>query len=298
NQNICPEQTYTAQVEVHPLPKMAFLQSDTIGCAPLQVEFVNQTSIEKGSITSVLFNLGNGKITTVKDSGSVVKTEYGVIGTNDRYNGQLVATSDKGCKDSLAFSTLTLLRPKALFIPKPGRTTIITPSIIFENKSEYVIDENNYYWNFDDSLADNGGESFELNTRYTYQKVGEYQVLLKAYNRHINYGDTIDCVDSIINTIIIDPEVLVYIPNVFTPNNDGPNANNVFKPIVTDAQEYSVKVFNRWGELMWYSQNPEDSWNGEFQGEPCTEGVYLYVVNVKNHLSKDYEFTGTVTLLR
>jgi gliding motility-associated-like protein len=283
---------------VHPLPEIIFTQSDTLGCAPLDVEFENQTSIATGSITSATFYFGNGAHAQVRDSGTVAKTTYGVIGTNDRYKGKLVATSNEGCKDSASFVTTTLLRPKAAFVPKPGKTTIINPNILFENKSEYVISTNNYYWNFGDTLTDIGGESFDINTHYTYTAVGNYNVMLKVYNRHQHGGLVIDCVDSMIQTIVVDPEVLVYIPNIFTPNNDGPEVNNVFKPIVSDESSYFVKVFNRWGEIMWHSENPEESWDGTFNGAPCQEGVYLYVVKVANAQSQEYEFSGTVTLLR
>jgi len=101
-----------------------------------------------------------------------------------------------------------------------------------------------------------------------------------------------------VHTIIVNPEVLVYIPNIFTPNADGPDKNYFFQPSVVEASEYAVKVFNRWGEKMWESEDVNESWDGNFNGVPCSEGVYLYVVTVKNNVGKEYEFTGTVTLLR
>lgn len=298
DQNICPEAEFTTELIVHPLPEISFTQSDTLGCAPLDVEFQNQTSIVSGNISTAIFHFGNGMQSHARDSGSVAKTTFGVIGTNDRYKGKLVATSNEGCKDSVSFVTTTLLRPRAAFVPKPGKTTIINPNILFENKSEYVISSNNYYWNFGDSLTDTGGESFDLNAYYTYTAAGNYDVMLKVYNRHERSGLIVDCVDSMVQTVVVDPEVLVYIPNVFTPDNDGPETNNVFKPIVNDETSYFVKVFNRWGEIMWQSENPEESWDGTFNGAPCQEGVYLYIVKVANAQSQQYEFSGTVTLLR
>ncbi|MFY0673008.1 MAG: gliding motility-associated C-terminal domain-containing protein [Bacteroidia bacterium] len=296
--NICPEAEFSNELVVHPIPQVRFTQSDTLGCAPLNVEFKNLSTISNGSITTARFYFGNGQEKDVRDTNAVLKTTYGVIGTNDRYIGKLVATSNEGCKDSASFITTTLLRPKAAFVPKPGKTTIINPNVLFENKSEYVINTKSYNWNFGDTLTAGGGESVEINTHYLYSSIGKYNVVLKVYNRHEHQGITIDCVDSMVQTIVIDPEVLVYIPNVFSPNNDGPESNNEFKPIVSDQTSYFVKVFNRWGEVMWQSENPEESWDGTFKGQPCQEGVYLYLVRVANAQSQEFKFTGTVTLLR
>lgn len=295
--NICPEVDFTNELEVHPIPNISFVQSDTIGCAPLEVTYSNQTNISRGTISSVIWSFGNDKSTTSKDSGSIVKTVYGVIGSTDRFIGKLVAKSDKGCKDSVKFTVFTLLRPRAAYVPKPAVTTIINPSVFFENKTEYIINDDHYSWYFDDPTV-GGGTSTAKDAYYTYTEVGEYNVVLYAENVHEHDGVTISCLDSSVQLITVNPEVLVYIPNVFTPDNEGPELNNYFKPVVTDASAYGVKVFNRWGEKMWESEDPNESWDGTFKGVDCEAGVYLYVLRVENHANKEYEFSGTVTLIR
>ncbi|MFY0675401.1 MAG: gliding motility-associated C-terminal domain-containing protein, partial [Bacteroidia bacterium] len=59
-----------------------------------------------------------------------------------------------------------------------------------------------------------------------------------------------------------------------------------------------VQVFNRWGQMMWESENIDESWDGTTNGVMCMPDVYLYVVKATNIDGNDYEFTGTVTLIR
>jgi len=80
-------------------------------------------------------------------------------------------------------------------------------------------------------------------------------------------------------TVIIDecPEELIYIPNSFTP--DGDEHNNIWKPVFTsglDPYDFRMEIYNRWGELIWVSENPLVGWDGTFNGNYCQDGVYLW----------------------
>ncbi|MBI3141271.1 MAG: gliding motility-associated C-terminal domain-containing protein, partial [Bacteroidetes bacterium] len=66
----------------------------------------------------------------------------------------------------------------------------------------------------------------------------------------------------------------------------------------SEAEAYTVKVFDRWGQRMWETDDMEAAWDGTHNGLPCTPDVYLYVVRVRNAEGTEYEFTGTITLLR
>ncbi|MBI1185025.1 T9SS type B sorting domain-containing protein [bacterium] len=299
DQNICPEDSFSSQLKVNPLPRISFSQSAEAGCAPLQVTFVDSTTISSGSLKSVNWTFGNDRTASSTGLVSTVQTVYGVIGSTDAYSGHVVAFSDEGCKDSVNFAVVTLLTPLAGYTPKPGTTTLIDPKIIFENKTEYVVTDSSFYtWNFDDYTIDSGGVSHDKDVVYTYSDTGQYHVKLIAENVHHYLGKQYNCKDSITQIIEVKPEILVYIPNIFTPDNSGPAKNNVFQPSVVGASEYHAQVFNRWGEKMWESDLTTESWDGTFNGAECAVGVYLYVVKVKNDVGRDFEFTGTVTLLR
>ncbi|MEM6966228.1 MAG: gliding motility-associated C-terminal domain-containing protein [Bacteroidota bacterium] len=87
----------------------------------------------------------------------------------------------------------------------------------------------------------------------------------------------------------------VYVPNAFSPDFDGYNDN--FRPYSNCAlQNYSLKVFNRWGALVFESADPDTGWNGTFNNKTIAEGVYVYLlefevnefgVNIKKKLSGD-----------
>ncbi|MDR1792894.1 MAG: gliding motility-associated C-terminal domain-containing protein [Bacteroidales bacterium] len=92
------------------------------------------------------------------------------------------------------------------------------------------------------------------------------------------------------------------LPNVFTPNGDG--INDLFEPFpYTNIEQIEINIYNRWGEKMFYTQNPDIQWDGVnmMTHQPCSDGVYFYVCAVEektlNGLKKKY-LTGSITILR
>ncbi len=84
------------------------------------------------------------------------------------------------------------------------------------------------------------------------------------------------------NVLCIDNCPEYVLPNVFTPNGDG--KNDFFTPILPYRfiKDIDIDIFNRWGELMFNTINPNINWNGNDQttGKPCPDGVYYYVCQV------------------
>jgi len=297
--NVCAEARFTSEIRVHPLPNVKFT-CDTLVCAPFEVIFNNNSTIKRGSIREYTWLYGDGNTQTVVGEKRVTSNVYGVIGTNDTYTAKLIATSDEGCVDSAERKIVTLLTPEAAYRPQPGVTTIIRPEVYFKNLSKYVAEGSSMYsWNFDDySRRPDGGISEDENPLYRYTDTGSYMVRLVATNYHSTSEGIKECSDTIIRLIRVKPEILIYIPNAFSPDGKGTDANETFRPIVSNSTDYSVQVFNRWGQKMWESDDTEESWDGNSNGAMCMPDVYLYVVKVRNEDGKEYEFTGTVTLLR
>lgn len=88
----------------------------------------------------------------------------------------------------------------------------------------------------------------------------------------------------------------LFVPNAFTPNNDG--HNNVFKIVGAYISEYELNIYNRYGEKIYTSHSLDDSWDGMYKNETAQEGAYLVVVNAKGLDYKAHNYSGTVTLLR
>lgn len=92
----------------------------------------------------------------------------------------------------------------------------------------------------------------------------------------------------------------LYIPNAFTPNDDG--YNDVFKPIIHNVLNYSMTIANRWGAEIFFTNDQDEAWDGKYKGKSCSQGVYLVIINFSTcdeygNLEKRTGY-GSVTLLR
>ena len=90
----------------------------------------------------------------------------------------------------------------------------------------------------------------------------------------------------------------VNIPNIFTPNGDG--KNDTWIAWTGEPMFYKIVVYNRWGRIVFESNSVNHSWDGTNykSGEPCTEGVYFYILRMDNYEGMPIEQTGNITLLR
>jgi gliding motility-associated-like protein len=110
------------------------------------------------------------------------------------------------------------------------------------------------------------------------------------------------CVDSTSITIPYEDAIIYYIPNTFTP--DGNEFNNIFLPVFTagiDFHTFEMSIFNRWGEVIFYSDDPTRGWEGTFgnQGLDVQSGVYTYLISFKTPQLDDRQIiTGHVNLIR
>jgi len=126
------------------------------------------------------------------------------------------------------------------------------------------------------------------NATFTVTKPGTYWVSV-----------SLGC-ETISDTIVIDEkdcEVILEMPNVFTPNGDG--VNDVFIPAEYKAIErYNLQIFNRWGSLIYQSNDVSQGWDGTFQGALVADGVYFYIVNYLSTNNDNLQLNGTVTLIK
>ncbi|HSN07657.1 MAG TPA: gliding motility-associated C-terminal domain-containing protein, partial [Hanamia sp.] len=102
------------------------------------------------------------------------------------------------------------------------------------------------------------------------------------------------------DSIILHAENCVqgfYIPNAFTPNNDG--RNDDFKPFLFGpVDHYEFIIYNRGGKIVFKSDNPEEGWNGIYKGVPQDVGVFVWVCEYRFNGKVEKVEKGTVLLLR
>jgi gliding motility-associated-like protein len=257
----------TINFTVNPLPVVSFTNYIVNGCAPVQSEFTNTSNIQGGTC---LWNLGNGNIVSSCTNVTGVYTEFGC------YDVTLQITSPQGCVNSLTQPDFVCVLPKpvASFSADPVFMSSYNPTTQFTNTSIGAVSQ---VWNF----GNNSGTSTEENPVFTYPELaGNYLVTLIVANE---YG----CSDSASMMVSVENEPIYYIPNTFTP--DGDLFNETFRPVFTagfDIYQYNFLVFNRWGEIVFESNNAAIGWDGTYGGKPAPEGTYIYQIQFKE-LSRD-----------
>ncbi|MFT5780138.1 MAG: gliding motility-associated-like protein, partial [Crocinitomicaceae bacterium] len=140
-----------------------------------------------------------------------------------------------------------------------------------------------YQWEFG-----NNSSSTQLSPTIVYDEDGNYTVMLIATN------DENGCVDTTYRIIVVNPEFFFYMPNSFTP--DGDEFNNTFKPKGTPVHEYTMQIFDRWGELLFVTHDIFTGWDGTYRGSQVQSGTYIYKVVVTNLRYEVKEFFGHVNL--
>jgi gliding motility-associated-like protein len=109
--------------------------------------------------------------------------------------------------------------------------------------------------------------------------------------------DSAGCRDTATIAISIDYNADVFIPSAFTPNGDG--KNDVFRIVNIKYQKLlGFSVFNRWGQLVFYTTNPDQGWDGTFNGIPQNIGTYDYMIVLSLPDGTEKLYKGEVTLIR
>ena len=94
----------------------------------------------------------------------------------------------------------------------------------------------------------------------------------------------------------VDTTTRIFIPNVFTPNMDG--TNEFFEIKGVGIFQFELQIFNRWGAMLFETNNIDNWWDGTYRGEAVAEGVYVYLITYRDVRGKYQEVHGYVTVLR
>ncbi|MFM9986554.1 MAG: PKD domain-containing protein [Flavobacteriales bacterium] len=172
--------------------------------------------------------------------------------------------------------------PIAGFSIEPQILDILNPEVTVTDLSSGSIEC--YY-----STSD-GGESNFCDFNYTFTEAGIQSITQIVTNE---YG----CVATATGEVIING-FLFFAPNAFTPNNDG--LNDFWLPESTGISSYDLKIFNRWGDVIFETDNPAMAWtgsvhNGEYFAQ---DGVYNYIVRAEDLVGLPHEFVGHIVLTR
>lgn len=290
NGSVCDDVYGVFTITVHPIPDATIRPEIPAGCNPhtttMELDITNDIDETTATYDWVL---GLGQFS----SEMLPNATYFEDGTTDV---SLMITSQHGCDTTLTTSVDAYPIPKAMFRPNPDNfTTAALPRFRFNNLSEVSPVLGSYIdvfeWNFGE-IDNPAAISSEQHPIHVYPAdTGSYDVTLMV---ETNYG----CRDSFNYPVVIGPDLLVFVPNAFTPNLSGPLENEGFRAVISGEKAMEIIIFNRWGELMFKSTDKNQRWDGTFKGQPCQQDVYAYQLQVTSLDDEVKTYTGTITLLR
>ncbi len=269
--------TATTTVVINALPTPLFMGDNLAGCAPMCVNFTDQSVVAGSVITSWSWNVE----TQTPSNTQNVNYCFNSIGL---YDASLTVTSAQGCS-----ATLTIVdyinvtgSPVADFLYAPQEISILDPDVSFGNTSVGAVV---YAWDFGD-----GNTSASVSPTHTYADTGVYCVNLIAINA---FG----CSDTVDHCLHVKPEFTLFVPNSFTVNEDG--LNEVWTVYGLNIKSITVRIFDRWGEELYTFTDINKGWPGTKQnGNECKQDVYVYRIEVTDGNDDFHELMGQINLIR
>lgn len=276
--------TIHIKVLMPPAPKADF-EPDTVGCSPLTVQFTNNSLYGE----TYIWGFGDGQFSVKKNP---VHTYY----VPGNYIVKLIVYNIAG--ESIHNGIITVYQnPSAIFEAYPTDVVNNEQIVVFSNNSKY---DSLSFWRFGDGEVSN-----EKNPYHKYEEQGNYLVSLTVTSSD-------GCVDSALlaTPIRVDWKIgSIKFPNVFKWNETGPTGgvwrngcypemDFVFRPFYENVTEYKLQIFNRWGVLIYESDDLHKGWDGYFgDGKLAVQGVYVWKVSGRYADGDYYDIVGNVTFL-
>ncbi len=280
--NVGCTNTDSLELIVKSIPQIQFQTDATNGCIPKTINFLNETE----NTQSCTWKFGTELSSGGYSDASYTFTEEGC------YDITLEVLGTNGCSNSSQFNNFICVEdaPNVSFTASTETVNELDAVVHFFNTTEGAT---SYTWDFGDSTEN----VYDENPIHDFAGLpyGNYMVKLIA-------SSSMGCTDSNFVIIKMDEESLFFIPNTFTPDED--TYNTLFQPIFTDGFDpynFSMTIYNRWGELVFESHDASIGWNGlRFNsGEIVQDGMYTWSIIYKkvNNAQTD-QISGHVNLLR
>ncbi len=185
-------------------------------------------------------------------------------------------------RGTLSTFGLVYAKPTAGFSVDQFSTTYMNPIFNFNNTSNNAV-------TISMNMGDGNNYSYVPPT-HVYDNSGDYNVI------QIVSGSN-GCPDTFSVVLTVYEDYVFYLPNAFTPNKD--SKNEIYKPEVSGVYEYSFLIFDRWGELIFQTQNTEEGWDGTYKGNKCQQDAYVYLIKYFDIVENlPHQHAGTFSLIR
>ena len=281
-QDCVSDTTFTV---LEPLPLVLNLTSGADTC--LYTNGAIRAEVQ-GGVTPYYYqwsNLGGDSANFTMD-----ETTYAWSQVNNLTHGEysVIITDTNECVIEGAIEVALIPPPYAGFNSRSKPEEFVNPNVQYENESTGAL---TYEWHFGD-----GDISYDEHPEHAYDTSGVFLVMMIAYNEP-NYG----CADTTYRYMEVDPFFTFYVPNGFTPDDDG--LNDTWGPVGQsfEYESYNAQIYDRWGKLIWQTDNPTKFWDGTMRssGKIVKQGLYVYVFTLKKFNTFEPKvIKGTVTLYR
>ncbi len=271
---------------IHPLP-YASISGDTTICKDSTVQDIILSAGNGKAPYDMVYTLNNNSASvTTATSDSVVS-----VPANNNQAGIFVyalksVTDANNCKQNVSGRVTINVVENALasFDLAENSSTIIEP---FAHIYESSINAVSWQWNFDDGITSNSPDP----QTHIYNDTG-------AYTIHLVVANSLGCFDSVSHIMHITQPILLYIPEAFTPNGDG--INDTFAPKGDGIGEYLLHIYDRWGNLIFVSDDINKGWDGTANDgtEIAQIDTYIYVVEAEDINNKTYTYRGVFNLVK
>lgn len=277
NQYGCADEA-TGTFTTYPTPHASF-SAETPGCVGYPVSFTNAST----NSDAWWWSYGDG----TQDNDEEPTHVYNEEGI---YDVELIAYGAGGCTDTLEIPEAVVINPTPTAAFTWDTLQTLSNALQFVNLSEGAVD---WEWIFGDGTHIS---TFEPLHMFPNGPANTYNVCLIAENR---YG----CPDTLCLPVPATSDPYVFVPNSFTPNGDGTNEVFVPFPVGFTTCRYLFYIFDRWGERIFTTDKPGDGWDGNLNGTPCKQDVYVWRLVIEGCTNeaeriKERDFIGHVTLLR
>ncbi len=268
--------SFTDTVGVTPDPVVNFSASPLSGCPVLNVDFTDLSGY--GNAATYSWDFGDG----TTGSGQAPTHTYTDPGS---YTVTLQVALSQACKSALVQPQYITVYPVpvASFVLFPEVLDQLNPFLNVTNTSPSAVS-----WTYD--FGDYSTITGDPNPTHNYTDTGTYIVTQYITNE---FG----CEDSTQLSVRVNPAFSIYVPNAFTPNGDG--INDVFKVQGIEVKDFTLYIFNRWGQTLFTSKDINIGWDGRGgDNNVCQDEVYLYRVIYKDVLGAEYDIVGKVVMFR
>jgi gliding motility-associated-like protein len=251
----------------------------TVIATPFAGDDGNAVICESGAVDlfTYLQNGPNAGGTWYNPSGTVVSMPIFPITGAYKY-----VVSNGTCSDT-ATVTITYEIVIADFDYSPS-------DVILINETEVLFEENSTNALYHEWIIDNISESFGAVFIRRFGESKFFDVCLVSYNDY--------CYDTICKSVNVVERIGVFVPNSFTPDTDGKNED--FGPSISGViTNYELRIFNRWGQIIFYGDEITERWDGNFNGFDAPSGIYVWKINYRtNDGGGKKEIIGHVNLMK